>query len=426
MDIFNVYTEAIAISSIIIISYFFSYVAKKTNIPSVLLLIGLGIGVQQLLKSAEIDLGIYIMEALELFGVIGLIMIVLEAALDLELKKEKKPLLVRSFLVALLSLLVTAFAIAYLFYTFLIPDFYVALLYAIPLSILSSAIIIPSVAGLIDSKKEFMIYESTFSDILGIMFFYFMIGGADATGTSEIVIDVSSSILLTIVLSLVISYTLVLLLPRLQSKVKLFFLISVLVLLYATGKLFHLSSLLIIMVFGLVLNNYQVFFKGKMRKLVRADSLKQITEDFHVVTMETAFVVRTFFFVIFGMTLDFSGITHLPSLYVATGVLVATYAIRYLFLKLFAGQSILPQLWIAPRGLITVLLFFSIPVQFQNEEFNPAILLIVILTSSFIMSGGLMAKKEDIEEKDELSFDDWEELDEEIRSLTSSAEKLKE
>ncbi|TRX60539.1 sodium:proton exchanger [Fulvivirga sp. M361] len=426
MDIFNVYTEAIAISSIIIISYFFSYVAKKTNIPSVLLLIGLGIGVQRLLKSAEIDLGIYIMEALELFGVVGLIMIVLEAALDLELKKEKKPLLVRSFLVALLSLLVTAFAIAYLFHTFLIPDFYVALLYAIPLSILSSAIIIPSVAGLIDSKKEFMIYESTFSDILGIMFFYFMIGGADATGTSEIVIDVSSSILLTIVLSLVISYTLVLLLPRLQSKVKLFFLISVLVLLYATGKLFHLSSLLIIMVFGLVLNNYQVFFKGKMKKLVRADSLKQITEDFHVVTMETAFVVRTFFFVIFGMTLDFSGIMHPPSLYLATGVLVATYVIRYLFLKLFAGQSILPQLWIAPRGLITVLLFFSIPVQFQNPEFNPAILLIVILTSSFIMSGGLMAKKEDIEERDELSFDDWDELDEEIRSLTSPAEKLKE
>ena len=37
-----------------------------------------------------------------------------------------------------------------------------ALLYATPLSILSSAIIIPSVSGLSEAKKEFHVYESTF------------------------------------------------------------------------------------------------------------------------------------------------------------------------------------------------------------------------------------------------------------------------
>jgi hypothetical protein len=414
MDIFNAYYEAIVISLIIIASYFFNYLSKKTKIPSVLLLIALGIGIQEGLNQMSIDIGSIIREALELLGVVGLIMIVLEAALDLKLKKEKKPLLIRSFLVALLSLLATSFAIAYIIHTYIIPDFITALLYAIPLSILSSAIIIPSVSNLMDKKKEFLIYESTFSDILGIMFFYFLIGGSDATGPLEVITEVSGSIIITIVLSLVISYVMVILLQRLKSKVKLFFLISLLVLLYSAGKMFHLSSLLIIMVFGLVLNNYQLFFRGKLKDLIHKESLHEIKEDFHIVTMETAFVVRTFFFVIFGMTLDFSGRSDLPSILISVGILAAIYFIRYLFLKIFIQRNITPQIWIAPRGLITVLLFFSIPAQFIVSDFNPTILLIVILASSFVMSAGLIAKKEDIEEVDELSFTDWEELDKEI------------
>jgi NhaP-type Na+/H+ or K+/H+ antiporter len=421
MDYLNAYTESIAISLIIIISYFFSYISKKTNIPSVLLLIGLGVAVQYFLKAVSISLDQYIMEALELLGVVGLIMIVLEAALDLKLSKEKKPLLIKSFFVALIALIGVALLVAYVFHVFIFDDFLKSLIYAIPLSILSSAIIIPSVHSLLDSKREFMIYESTFSDILGIMFFYFVLGGVDSVSTSEIVFKVSGSIVVTIFLSLVISYIMVWLLQKLESKVKLFFLIAVLVLLYATGKMFHLSSLLIIMVFGLVLNNYSLFFRGKLRKLIDPESLHHITDDFHVVTMETAFVVRTFFFVIFGMTLDFSGITDLPSVYIALAVLSITYGLRFVLLKIFVKRNITPQLWIAPRGLITVLLFFSIPAQFLDDRFNPAILLIVILATSIIMSAGLIIKKEDMEEVDELHFNDWDELDKEIETLKAES-----
>lgn len=421
MDYLNAYTESIAISLTIIISYFFSYISKKTNIPSVLLLIGLGVAVQYFLKAVSISLDQYIMEALELLGVVGLIMIVLEAALDLKLSKEKKPLLIKSFFVALIALIGVALLVAYVFHVFIFDDFLKSLIYAIPLSILSSAIIIPSVHSLLDSKREFMIYESTFSDILGIMFFYFVLGGVDSVSTSEIVFKVSGSIVVTIFLSLVISYIMVWLLQKLESKVKLFFLIAVLVLLYATGKMFHLSSLLIIMVFGLVLNNYSLFFRGKLRKLIDPESLHHITDDFHVVTMETAFVVRTFFFVIFGMTLDFSGITDLPSVYIALAVLSITYGLRFVLLKVFVKRNITPQLWIAPRGLITVLLFFSIPAQFLDDRFNPAILLIVILATSIIMSAGLIIKKEDMEEVDELHFNDWDELDKEIETLKAES-----
>lgn len=416
----NAYSETIAISIIIIASYFFNQFSKKTNIPSVLLLIGLGVGFQELLNFYDINLERGIMEALELLGVVGLIMIVLEAALDLKLTKEKKPLLIKSFLVALLSLIATSIGIAYLLKYFFFDDFYTALIYAVPLSILSSAIIIPSVGNLSGSKKEFMIYESTFSDILGIMFFYFLLGSAETATTAGVVWEVSSSILITIALSIIISYSLVLLLQKLTTKVKLFFLIAVLVLLYSTGKMFHLSSLLIIMVFGLVLSNHTIFFRGKLKKLIDETALKHILEDFHVVTMESAFVVRTFFFVIFGMTLDFSGLTDVLALITSLTILVLTYVVRYILLKSIVVKNISPQVWIAPRGLITVLLFFSIPDEWKNDAFSDAILLIVIIATSVLMTLGLVFKKQDFEDKDELEFTDWDKLDQEIEALTKT------
>ena len=50
-----------------------------------------------------------------------------------------------------------------------------AVIYATPLSIISSAVAIPSSAGLREQEKEFVVYESTFSDILGIMVFNYAI-----------------------------------------------------------------------------------------------------------------------------------------------------------------------------------------------------------------------------------------------------------
>jgi len=153
-------------------------IAKYTKIPSVLLLIVLGVGIQFLLKELNISLGDNVFSLLQLLGIVGLIMIVLEAALDLRLTKDKSALILKAFFIALFALLGSSIAIAWLLHYFLSLSYYTAFIYAIPLSIMSSAIIIPSVNQLSGKKKEFMIYESTFSDILGIMVFYFAIGNS--------------------------------------------------------------------------------------------------------------------------------------------------------------------------------------------------------------------------------------------------------
>ena len=253
MTEFNPYIAVIATSLVLILSYLFNLISAKTKIPSVLLLIILGVGLKEAANYFDVQTGESLFTVLEVLGIVGLTMIVLEAALDLELTKEKWPIIWKSFCVGLISLIAGSISSAYAIQYFFIDDFFTALVYAVPLSIISSAIVIPSVGALDEEKREFMVYEATFSDILGIMFFYFLLGNAETETTQAIVWDVVSNITITVILSVVVSYGLVLLFQKLDTNVKLFLLIAVLLLLYSIGKLFHLSSLIIILIFGLIL-----------------------------------------------------------------------------------------------------------------------------------------------------------------------------
>lgn len=391
----DTYTLIIGVSLIIIISFLFNILAKKTNIPSVLMLIALGAIIKELLPD-EFNVDAYAnLSTLEIIGNIGLVMIVLEAALDLKLAIEKRKLIIHSFLVALIALTLSSLAIAGIIYSFVpfADSFYNSLVYAVPLSIMSSAIIIPSVGGLVGEKKEFMVYESTFSDILGIMAFYFLVGVEEGEGVNEIATSIGLNILVTVVVSIVLAYVLVYVFQKLTSQVKLFLVISLLMLMYALGKKLHLSSLLIILAFGIVLNNSNLFFRGKrLSKLVNEEKVKPIMHDFHILTLESAFVIRTFFFVLFGMFITLNSIFNLNVALVSLGIIVALYTFRYLTLKLIVKKDIVPQLYIAPRGLITILLFFVIGAHpsYVIKDFDPGILLFVILISSSVMTWALI------------------------------------
>lgn len=392
MEILSSYNLIIGASLIVVLSFFFNGISKKTNIPAVLMLIVLGILI-------KIGLEIFIPEipdfkgSLEILGTVGLIMIVLEAALELELKKEKLWPILKSMAIALIGLVGSAYVAALILYQF-IPNMTMqsALLYATPLSILSSAIIIPSVGGLSEQKKEFHIYESTFSDIMGIMMFYFLTGKlnpAEDTG----VVGFSINFAVTIVIALVASYAIILVFQRIKSQAKLFLLISVLLLLYAIGKKMHLSSLIIILVFGLIVKNVNLFFPGKTKIFLEKERMQQIYHELHIVTLETAFVVRTFFFVIFGITIVLSSLLSVNVAIVSLLIIASIYAIRFLILMVFVGKDMLPQLFIAPRGLITVLLFYAIPAEAQIEGFESGILLFVIIATSLVMTWAMIRDK---------------------------------
>lgn len=384
-------------SIIIIVSFFCNILAKRTNIPSVLMLIGVGLLVQPIIDTANPKIPEFqVLEILKVLGNAGLVMIVLEGALDLELTREKRPMIINSFLTAFIGFIGSTLAIAGIIYGVYgyINDnvqFYDCVIYGIPLSIMSSAIIIPSVGGLSGPKKEFMVYESTFSDILGIMVFYFLIGNEESTPHS-VALNVVLNVVVTVVVSAIVAYGLVYIFQRLKTQVKLFLIIAVLMLMFSLGKMFHLSSLLIILAFGLVLRNPSIFFRGPLEKFVTAEKVKPIMHDFHILTLESAFVIRTFFFVLFGMSITLSTLLEWDVLTISLGIIASLYLVRWIVLKLIVKKNIAPQVWIAPRGLITILLFFVIAGHESHiiEDFNPGILLFVILISSLIMSVALI------------------------------------
>ncbi len=392
MGFLDSYGLIIVFSLTIIISYFFNLFAKKSGVPAVLMLIGLGIIIHYgllLFGEKTLDLA----RPLEVLGVVGLILIVLEAALDLRLQKDKAALIIRSFLAALLGLGGTVYLASLTLSYFLDIDFLNAMLYTIPLSILSSAIILPSIDDLDKDKREFMIYESTFSDIIGIVGFYSVLTMLGSSSSEGVYGEVFGNLALTVIFSVIISYILICVFQNIKGHVKLFLLISILLLLYAAGKMFHLSSLIIILIFGIILNNYKLFFKGVLGKLVNMERVEDVLDDMKVITAETSFVVRTFFFILFGWSVSLISLLSFNVIGLGLLVLVIIYLVRAIVLFVFSGKDIMPQLFLAPRGLITILLFFAIPKELTVEADFQGVLLFVILVSCLIMSWSLIQQK---------------------------------
>jgi len=207
--------------------------------------------------------------------------------------------------------------------------------------------------------------------------------------------------LLLVFLAVVCSLILAFVLSRLRHSVKFFLIIAILIFVFATGKIFHLSTLLVILVFGLMLKNLSKFNFGKFNKYFKYEGYKEDFKNLHMVTYESTFLVKTFFFLIFGYIIDLNELANWTvfknGIMIFTGILFC----RFLFLYVFSRKSIFPELFISPRGLITILLYFMLPEELKLPEVNMALLMFVILSTNVTMLIGIFAgSKAPIEEFD--------------------------
>lgn len=413
LEFLSTYHFIIIFASVIIVSYFFNSFSKSSGIPSVLMLIALGM-----------IIGLYIpwqnkfSFVLEVLGTVGLILIVLDGALGLKLLRNKVLIIFKSLLVSVFTLGGTSYLAALFLNRFFGIDVFVSLLITIPLSILSSAILLPSIDSVEENKREFLIYESTFSDIVGIIVFYTVLGLVDPASETEggygfIVGDLIG----TTVFSIVISYFLIYVFQKLQGQEKLFLLISVLMILYAFGEMLNLSSLIIILMFGLILNNYKLFFRGALFKLIDNEQKNlRIVDDFKIVTLESSFVVRTFFFILFGWSIQLGDLFNLTSFLIGISIVLIIFFVRsialFLFSRTIKTKDIVPELFLAPRGLLTILLFYAIPKDLMGNEIDfEGVFLYVIIICSLIMTWTLIKEKNktEIQEQEDFEYLDLDE-----------------
>ena len=382
----------LALCTIVILSYIFDITSKYSKIPGVIFLILLGIALQLLVKSTGLAIPNFKV-ILPVVGTLGLIMIVMEAALDIELKKDKKGLIIKSVSSAFILFAISVIILSYFFTRFSGFSLRDSILNAIPLSIISSSVAIPSAFNLKNTDKEFIVYESSFSDIFGIMIFDFILVGQSSIGSG--IFNFAADGLLTIIIALISTAALAILLHKTSYHVNYVIILTAIILVYSLAKLFHLPALLLILIFGLVLSNNKLLENDLIKNYVDFTKFRNDIGAFKNILGELTFLVRSFFFIIFGFYTKIDGLFYSNN--IVTGLIITSgiFVLRWVFLKLVLRGPALPLVFFAPRGLITILLFLSIPAAIRLPMISEEVITIIIfLTMLFLMAGNMFYKKD--------------------------------
>jgi Kef-type K+ transport system membrane component KefB len=382
----------ITLCVLLLIAYVFDLTAGKTRIPAVILLLLLGWAARRLAEWLELSMP-DLTTLLPVFGTIGLILIVLEGSLELELNASKTKLIRQSFIVALLPIFAFTFLLAYVLQLYGQPDFRTNLINAIPLSIISSSVAIPSVKNLKKkTNREFIIYESSLSDILGVLFFNFVV--INETISFHSVGAFSLDILIIIVISFIATVGLAILLNKIDHHIKFAPIILLVILIYEMSKILHLPGLVFILLFGLFLGNLDELKRFSWIRRFHPEKLNEEVHRFKYLTLEATFLIRSVFFILFGYLLDTEEILNPDTFAWAAGIVAAILVFRAIVLAL-NKLPLRPLLFIAPRGLITVLLFFAVNPAQRVSIMNRSLLIQVIVLSALVMMFGMMMSREE-------------------------------
>lgn len=381
-------TSAIIISIcvLLLIAYIFDVSSPKTRIPSVILLLLVGWAVRQ----GANFLGLHIPDLspiLPVIGTVGLILVVLEGSLEVELNRSKLGLIVRSTVVALLPIILLSMLLAMAFEHFDGISFRTGLLNAIPLCVISSTIAISSSQNLPTKDSEFVTYESSLSDIFGVIFFNFVVRNEviDLSSFTEFGAQIVIILVVTVAATLGLSF----LLSKIKHHVKFLPIILLIILIYTIAKMYHLPALIFIFVLGLFIGNLDKFERFRFMKKLRPEILVKEVSRLQELTKEITFSIRSLFFLLFGYLIETSELLNTNTLVWAIAISGGIFLVRFIFLKL-SGQNVFPLLFIAPRGLITILLFISIPVGQTTNLVNNSLIIQVIIITALIMMIGLM------------------------------------
>lgn len=338
------------------------------------------------------------------FGTLAIILILFEGGLELNIRdtlRHSPGGLLFAFLTYVISFGVTALVA---WWSLGLPAAS-ALLVGAVLGCTSIAIIMPVLDQIQvrDPVKVTLLLEASLGEVfavltVGILLEQMARGGPVLGG---LIREFMSEIAVALMLTLGAGWLWARLLPKLSRQpfwqVLTF---SVVLLLYAGTQAAGGSGLIAVFGFGLGLAN----FSRVGPHLGAAFGLEAPSAEPHLQILafhsELAFLVRTFFFVLIGLVVDFAGLIRyvLP----AVGILAALYIARWVAVQSsrWAWQGITsPEretiLWMLPRGLITAVLAIQV-FEVRGEEFLflPALAFgVILLTSLVVVFGSIRARR---------------------------------
>lgn len=377
----------IGIGAAVLASYWFIHLARRYRLPSVVLLLVAGILLRVVTHWQHNSL-ILPPQVIPMLGTAGLVLIVLEGALDLRLEPGRRAFLLRTFGAAGLGIACTVLAVSFALKFVFDLSWLSALIVAAPFGVISSTVAIPSAESLDGEDREFVIYESSWSDIFGVMFFNAIL--VSAAG-GEVATHLLGGGLTVIFAGALIALAFYWLVGHLQGQVKFTPLLFALILIYACADSLHLSPLLIVLILGLALNNSHLLRRFKVLARLHSNHYEAELERLKHLTSEATFLIRTFFFLLLGYVTDLSTFADPRAWAFSLMIVAIVFVLRWAMLSLLNRGRTLPLLWAAPRGLITATLFFSTPQHLVPVELPPGTLILVILLSCLVMAFGLKA-----------------------------------
>ena len=276
------------------------------------------------------------------------------------------------------------------------------LLNILPLGIISSAVAIPSASQLKRNDKEFVIYESSFSDIFGIILFDFILLKFDSLGIG--LLHLGFSAVVTVLIAIAVTILLGFLLHKITYHVNYMVIITVVILVYSLGEFANLPSLLLVLTFGLMLSNNQLLANTPVKKYIDFGKFREDLNSFNRIISEFSFLVRSFFFLMFGYYTKVEGLLYWKNIVVAIAILGVIMLLRFIFLKFFLKMEVSPLIFFFPKGLITILLFLNIPEESRIPLISEEVITITILLSILLVTiGNLINSKEVLEHQDNIS-----------------------
>ena len=369
-------------SIILVLAFGVERFSRARKIPAVILLIAIGMLSKPLMHSMN-----WTLRGLEtivpIIGTVGLVLIVLEGALDISLSRERLKPATSALVVALFGFLAClALSVPLIATVFSMSVFHAAVV-AVPVAVISSAVAIPSSQFLPTHGREFVVYESSLSDILGVIVFFALVNSDGTAG--GVLQGLLGGGIASLLLSVVCATGLALVLMRIQGQIRFIPLLAGLLGLYAGGKLLHLSPLIMVLLFGLTINNPKLIMLIPHLKHWMSDNYDSTLNEFKSLALELTFAVRGFFFILLGYWTDMATLIEPEAWLGALAVMAIVYSTRYGLLHLVHDELAPSLLWIAPRGLITVLLYLTARTVVPMPDYLGGSVLILVILSSLLL-----------------------------------------
>jgi cell volume regulation protein A len=382
-----------ALGIIILIGFFGRAAYHRTKIPESVLMVLIGLLIGPVLGLVRADL---LLPLLPFISVLALVLVLLDAGLELNVFKVMKGIGVSLSFTMLVAVFVTALIglVLHLFLGWELP-------HAILIGLISSGTTTVAVMALIEliktepKTRNLLFLESVVNDFVLIfatnMLLIFISGSGTLDGYS---IALFSRLSVSVLLGLAGGLLWINALKRTgMERFNYISSVGAIFLIYGLTQAVGGDGIIAALVFSFALGNYtQLYkwFRPEKNGAVLGEEI-QIIKDIRAVHGDISFVVRIFFFVLIGAVLRFENLT--PDVLLTTAIIILLILIgRYL--SLFAVGRLGGERWkdsfvivtMIPRGFVaTVLAFIPLSMNIAIPKLTEIVLLLVLSTNIFAM-----------------------------------------